>query len=82
MSLSIRIKTLSEEEKIVFMSMLNKCLKILNLWADSMTDKNKTDKQCEFASNKLDLAENDFRQRFNYLNMDNFRLSDISFCTK
>jgi len=82
MSLSYKIKLLPENEKTALINLLNKCLKIRSIWCKSLLSKSKTDNQCQFAYNKLMQAEKEFRTKFNYLNLDNFTLYDILFCSK
>ena len=81
MSLSYKIKSLPETEKTIFLSMLNKCLKIRTLWCKSLLDKTKTNKQCEFAQSKLKEAEKALKEKFNYLHLDNFDLDMIKYCS-
>lgn len=80
MSLSYKIKLLSQEEKAVFVSMLEICLKIRAVWVKSLTDKSKTDAQCDFALSKLKEAENKFRNQFKKIHLDNFSLGEIKSC--
>jgi len=83
MSLSWKInKIISQEEKELLIKMLNKCLGIRSLWCKSLSDNNKTDQQCEFAYNKLQQAQQELRERFAYLQMDNFTLDDIKICAE
>lgn len=80
MSLSYKIKLLPVQEKIIFKNMLDKCLKLRTFWVKCLHDTSKTDGQCDFALNKLKINEHEFRNRFNYLHMDSFNLSDIKLC--
>ncbi len=81
MSLQWKInRTISQEEKELLKKMLNKCLGIRSLWCKAMSDSTKTDQQCEFAYNKLVIAQQELRERFAYLQMDNFNLDDIKMC--
>jgi len=81
MSLSYKIKSLPEAEKTIFLSMLNKCLKIRSLWCKSLLDKTKTNSQCEFAQSKFIQAEKALKEKFNYLHLENFDLETIKYCS-
>jgi len=81
MSLQWKInKIISTQEKELLQKMLNKCLGIRSLWCKAILDSTKTDQQCDFAYNKLVIAQQEFRNRFAYLNMDSFTLDDIKIC--
>jgi len=81
MSLSYKIKSLPEAEKTIFISMLNKCLKIRTMWCRSLLDKTKTNDQCEFACKKFKEAEKALKERFNNLHLNNFDLDTIKYCS-
>lgn len=80
MSLSYKIKLLSQEEKSAFVGALENCLKIRSIWAKSLTDKSKTDAQCDFALAKLKEAETKFRNQFKQLHLENFTIGEIKSC--
>lgn len=80
MSLQFKIKNLNKKEKQIFIDMLSKCLKLQKIHIDCIYDKNKTDKQVDFTWKKLIEAENNFRLRFVYLNMNSFTINDIKYC--
>jgi len=81
MSLSYKIKSMPQDEKITFLSMLNKCLKIRSMWCKALLDKTKTNNQCEFAHSKYIQAEKALKEHFKHLNLNNFDLDTIKYCS-